>query len=37
MDLVFQTEQQTQEQCGEPSGLDEALLLLAQDRDGVNQ
>lgn len=37
MDLVFQIEQKTEGICGEPSDLDHALLLLAQDRDGVDQ
>src|SRR5579872_570993 len=36
MDLVFQVEQVTQKECGPPSGLDQALLLLAQNP-GVEQ
>lgn len=37
MDLVFQIELQTQKGCGDPIGLDQALLLLAQDRNGVDR
>lgn len=37
MDLVFQIEQQTQKQCGQGSGMDQALLLLAQNRAGVDR
>ena len=37
MDLVFQIELQTQKGCGDPVGLDQALLLLAQDRNGVDR
>jgi tetratricopeptide (TPR) repeat protein len=37
MDLVFQIELQTQKECGDPVGLDQALLLLAQDRNGVDR
>ena len=37
MDLVFQIEQQTQQQCGPPAGLDQALLLLSQVRGGVDR
>jgi ABC-type taurine transport system substrate-binding protein len=37
MDLVSQIEQQTAQQCGQPSGADLALLLIAHDRDGVDQ
>ena len=33
MDLVFQIEQQTAEDCGEPQGADEALLLISRDRE----
>jgi len=36
-DLVFQIELETQKGCGDPVGLDQALLLLAQDRNGVNR
>lgn len=34
MDLVFQIEQQTAAQCGPPSGMDQALFLLSQNRSG---
>lgn len=37
MELVFQIEQQTQAECGPPTGINEALLLLAQNRAGVDQ
>ena len=37
MDLVRQIEQQTAQLCGQPSGADLALLLMARDRDGVDQ
>jgi tetratricopeptide (TPR) repeat protein len=37
MDLVFQIELQTQKGCGDAASLDQALLLLAQDRNGANQ
>jgi hypothetical protein len=37
MDLVSQIEQQTVQQCGQPTGADLALLLIARDRDGVDQ
>ena len=37
MDLVFEIEQQTQATCGTPEGLDQALLLLSQDRSGVER
>ncbi|MGA9815304.1 MAG: tetratricopeptide repeat protein [Terriglobales bacterium] len=37
MDLVFEIEQQTQATCGTPEGLDQALLLLSQDRNGVER
>lgn len=37
MDLVFQIEQTSSRQCGAPSGLDSALLILAQERDGVER
>jgi len=35
MDLVYEIEQQTLATCGNPKGLDHALLLLSQDRAGV--
>jgi tetratricopeptide (TPR) repeat protein len=37
MDLVFQIEQQTAQQCGQPTGLDQALLLIANNRDGADR
>jgi tetratricopeptide (TPR) repeat protein len=37
MDLVYEIEQQTQAVCGSPDGLDQALLLLSQDRAGVER
>ena len=35
MDLVYEIERQTLATCGNPEGLDHALLLLSQDRAGV--
>ena len=32
MDIVFQIEQQTAVTCGQPQGIDEALLLISRDR-----
>jgi tetratricopeptide (TPR) repeat protein len=37
MDLVFQIEQQTANDCGEPQGIDEALLLISRDREAADQ
>ena len=37
MDLVAQIERQTTQQCGPPTGLDLALLLISRDRDTVDQ
>ena len=37
MSLVFDIEQQTAQQCGPPSGLDQALLILAQNPNGVER
>jgi len=37
MDLVFQIEQQTSQLCGQPTGLDQALLLIANNRDGADR
>jgi tetratricopeptide (TPR) repeat protein len=37
LNVVFEIEQQTQETCGPPAGMDYALLLLAQDRAGVDR
>jgi tetratricopeptide (TPR) repeat protein len=37
MDLVFQIEQQTAQECGQPTALDQALLLIANNRDGADR
>jgi acyl-homoserine lactone acylase PvdQ len=37
MQLVYDTEQVTQQVCGEPTGEDEALLRIAAAPDAVNQ
>jgi tetratricopeptide (TPR) repeat protein len=37
MDLILQIEQQTAQQCGQPSGTDLALLLISHDRQAVDQ
>jgi tetratricopeptide (TPR) repeat protein len=37
MDLVFQVEQTTAAQCGEPQNTDLALLLLSRSREAVEQ
>jgi tetratricopeptide (TPR) repeat protein len=37
MDLVFQIEQQTASDCGEPQGADQALLLISRDREAADQ
>jgi tetratricopeptide (TPR) repeat protein len=37
MDLVFSIEQQTAQDCGEPQGVNRALLLIARDRDTADQ
>jgi tetratricopeptide (TPR) repeat protein len=37
MDLVFEIERQSQSLCGSPTGLDQALLLISQDRTGVER
>jgi tetratricopeptide (TPR) repeat protein len=37
MDLVFQIEQQTAAECGEPQGADLALLLISRNRDAADQ
>jgi tetratricopeptide (TPR) repeat protein len=37
MDLVQQIEQQTAQECGPPTGLDLALLLIARDRGGIDE
>ena len=37
MDLVFLIEQQTAQQCGQPTGLDLAYVLIARDRNSVDR
>ncbi len=37
MDLVFQIEQQTPKDCGEPQGVNEALLLISSNREAADQ
>ena len=37
MNIVFEIEQQTQGVCGSPDGFDQALLLLSQNRAGVER
>jgi tetratricopeptide (TPR) repeat protein len=37
MDIVFQIEQQTSLMCGQPQGLDLALLLISQKREAASQ
>jgi tetratricopeptide (TPR) repeat protein len=37
MDVVFQIEQQTAIDCGEPQGIDEALLLISRNREAADQ
>jgi tetratricopeptide (TPR) repeat protein len=37
MDVVFQIEQQTAAVCGQPQGLDLALLLISQKREAASQ
>ena len=37
MDLILQIEQQTAQRCGEPSGIDLALLLISRDREAVDR
>ena len=37
MDLVFQIEQQTSAECGEPQGVDQALLLISRNREAADQ
>lgn len=37
MDVVFQIEQQTASECGEPEGLDEALLLISRNREAADR
>ncbi len=35
MDLVFEMEKAASQSCGEPQGLDQALLLLAREQEGA--
>jgi tetratricopeptide (TPR) repeat protein len=37
MDLIFQIEQQTANDCGEPQGADQSLLRLSRNREGADQ
>jgi hypothetical protein len=37
MDVVFQIEEQTAATCGQPQGLDLALLLISQKREAAGQ
>jgi tetratricopeptide (TPR) repeat protein len=37
MDLVFSIEQQTAQDCGEPQGVNRALLLISRNRDTADQ
>jgi tetratricopeptide (TPR) repeat protein len=37
MDLVFQIEEQTAEDCGEPQGVDQALFLISRDRESADR
>jgi tetratricopeptide (TPR) repeat protein len=37
MDLVFQIEQQTADDCGDPQGVDQALLLISRHREAADQ
>ena len=37
MDLVFQIEQQSAEDCGEPQGADQALFLISRDRETADR
>jgi tetratricopeptide (TPR) repeat protein len=37
MDLVFQIEQEAANECGEPQGIDEALLLISHNREAADQ
>jgi hypothetical protein len=36
-DMAFQIEQVTERACGEPQGLDLALLLLSRTQEGANE
>ena len=37
MSFVFNVEERTEEECGEPSRLDRALLLIGRNREGVER
>jgi tetratricopeptide (TPR) repeat protein len=37
MSFVFDVEEQTAQVCGEPSGVDQALLLIGRNREGVER
>jgi hypothetical protein len=37
MSFVFEVEDETAEVCGEPSGVDQALLLIGRNREGVER
>lgn len=37
MDLVFEIEQETANECGAPGGADQALLLISHDREAADQ
>lgn len=37
MDVAFQVEQETANECGETQGLDEALLLISRNREAADQ
>ena len=37
MSFAFDVEEQTAQVCGEPSGLDQALLLIGRNREGVER
>ncbi len=37
MDLISEIEQQTARVCGTPSGMDQALLILSQERSGASR
>jgi Flp pilus assembly protein TadD len=37
MSFVFEVEEQSAQLCGEPSGIDQALLLIGRNREGVER
>ena len=37
MSFAFEVEEQTAQICGEPSGIDQALLLIGENREGVER